>query len=100
MSMKQFPSVTTTNSFYALGSFLGVDSTDGVYTQSMLLRETDLTPCPVALFWDGHAKLLKKGIITEEQTILPLKMGEYVNLAKAVDYIAQKSISFILTWAK
>ncbi|HPZ52348.1 MAG TPA: aldehyde ferredoxin oxidoreductase C-terminal domain-containing protein [Clostridia bacterium] len=74
---------------YALGSFLGVDNTDGVlYVIDAVERNgLDAMSCGVVLGWACEA--LERGIITEEQTILPLKMGDYVNLAKAVDYIAQ-----------
>lgn len=85
---------------YALGSFLGVDSTDGIlYIIDAVERNgLDAMSCGVVLGWACEA--LEKGLVTLDQTIVPLKMGDYVNLAQAVDYIASGANAFYLDLGK
>ena len=73
---------------FALGSFLGVKSSDEIIHLIDEVEETglDAISAGVCLGWATEA--LEKGLITEEQTIVKLEWGNTENYLKAIRYLA------------
>ncbi|MGO0123055.1 aldehyde ferredoxin oxidoreductase N-terminal domain-containing protein [Desulfothermobacter acidiphilus] len=79
---------------YALGSQLGLDHPDKIYA---LLREVegsglDAISTGVALAWATEA--LQRGIITEKETLLPLRFGKVEGYLQAAQHLAQPPNDF------
>ncbi len=79
---------------YALGTFLGIKTSDEVLWLIEAAEEMglDTMSCGVALGWMTEA--LSKGLITEEQAIVPVKFGDTDNYLKAIDYLAHSKNDF------
>ena len=79
---------------YALGSFLGIKSTDEILALIDEVEELgmDAMSAGVALGWATEA--LQKGIITEKETLVPLKFGDKDNYLAALRSIACRENAF------
>jgi aldehyde:ferredoxin oxidoreductase len=79
---------------FALGSMLGVTEA----APSLMLMDRvektglDAMSAGVALAWAAEA--LEKGVVTEEQTLLPLKFGDAENFEEALDLLAGRVNEF------
>ncbi len=73
---------------FALGSFLGIGSTDEILEMIDLIEELgmDAMSAGVVMGWATEAFL--RGIITEKETIVPLKFGDKANYLKALQFTA------------
>lgn len=73
---------------FALGSYLGVKTTDEILELIDLVEELgmDAMSAGVALGWATEA--LQKGVISEKETIVPLKFGDKEGYLKALQFIA------------
>jgi aldehyde:ferredoxin oxidoreductase len=85
---------------YALGTFLGIKTRDEVLSLIDIVEEMgiDAMSCGVALGWATEA--FAKGLITEEQTLVPLAFGDTANYEKAVVYLANAKNAFYADLAK
>jgi len=79
---------------FALGSFLGVKTSDEVIHLIDEVEETgmDAISTGVCLGWATEA--LEKGLISEEQTIVPLAWGDTESYLKAIRYLAKRTNKF------
>jgi len=73
---------------FALGSYLGIKSTDEILELIDEVEELgmDAMSAGVALGWATEA--FQRGLVTEKETLVPLKFGEKDNYLKALRYIA------------
>ncbi|MGC9149161.1 MAG: aldehyde ferredoxin oxidoreductase family protein [Sulfolobales archaeon] len=79
---------------YALGSNLGVSDRVGLLKIIKAVEEEglDAISTGVVLAWATEA--LEQGLITEKETIIPLRWGDWRNYVKAVHYIVQQPNQF------
>jgi len=79
---------------YALGSFLGIKTSDEILSLIEVVEETgmDAMSSGVVLGWATEAFMKK--LVTEEQTLLPLAFGNTENYIKALEYIAEGKNDF------
>ncbi|MDR0288236.1 MAG: aldehyde:ferredoxin oxidoreductase [Clostridiales bacterium] len=82
---------------FALGSFIRVNTSDEVL---MLIDKVeyygmDAMSTGVVLGWATEA--FEKGLVTEKDTIIPLKFSDTVSYEKAIDYIALRKNDFYYT---
>ncbi|MGE4291695.1 MAG: aldehyde ferredoxin oxidoreductase C-terminal domain-containing protein [Desulfovibrio sp.] len=79
---------------FALGSMLGV--TDAAASLMIMDRVEktglDAMSAGVALAWTAEA--LEKGLVNQEQTLLPLKFGDAANFEEALDLLAGRVNAF------
>ena len=85
---------------FALGSFIGVKTTQEVLELIDEVEELgmDAMSAGVVLGWATEA--FRKGIVTEEETIIPLAFGNKDNYIKALRYIANLENDFYAALAK
>lgn len=85
---------------FALGSFLGVKTSDDVLKLIEEVEETgmDAMSTGVVLGWATEA--FNRKLITEEQTLVPLSFGNTENYLKAIEYLAGKKNDFYKTLAE
>jgi aldehyde:ferredoxin oxidoreductase len=85
---------------YALGTFLGIKTSDEVLWLIEAAEEMglDTMSCGVALAWMTEA--LAKGLITEEQTLVPAAFGDTGNYLKAVFNLAHAKNAFYADLAR
>lgn len=79
---------------FALGSFLGVKTSDEVLQLIEAVEDLglDAMSTGVALGWATEAYMKK--LVTEEQTLVPLAFGGTKNYLKAIEHIAYKKNDF------
>lgn len=79
---------------FALGSMLGVTEAGPSLMIMDRVEKTglDAMSAGVALAWAAEA--LERGIVTQEQTLLPLKFGDAVNFEKGMDLLAGRVNEF------
>ncbi|AFQ44021.1 aldehyde ferredoxin oxidoreductase C-terminal domain-containing protein [Desulfosporosinus meridiei] len=79
---------------YSLGSLLGIPKTDEVLHLIEVVEKTgmDAISAGVALAWATES--LMHGIVSEEDTIVPLTFGNSENYSKAIRYLASRKNSF------
>lgn len=79
---------------FSLGSFLGVKTSDEIIHLIDEVEETglDAISAGVCLGWATEA--LETGLITEEQTIVPLTWGDTENYLKAIRFLANAKNKF------
>lgn len=72
---------------YALGTFLGIKTSDEIIALIDEVEETgmDAMSAGVALGWATEA--YAKGLITDEQTIVPLSFGDSASYIRAIRYL-------------
>ena len=85
---------------YALGTFLGIKTSDEVLWLIEAAEEMglDTMSCGVALAWMTEA--LGNGFVSEEQTLVPVKFGDTESYLKAIDYLANAKNEFYADLAK
>lgn len=85
---------------FALGSFLGTKSSDEVLQliEIVELMGLDAMSTGVVLGWATEA--YGEGLITDNETVVPLEFGNTANYLKAVEYLAMKENTFYETLAK
>lgn len=73
---------------YALGPLLGLDTVDKVYALLDTVEATglDVISTGVVLAWATEA--LTQGLITESETLLPLRFGDATGYIRAAEYLA------------
>ena len=79
---------------FALGTFLGLNNPEHILEliEEVELAGLDAMSAGVALGWATEA--LENGIVTQEDTIEPLKFGSYKEYLKAVHHIAKRRNEF------
>ncbi len=79
---------------YALGTFLGVKTTEEVLQliEAVEKHGLDAMSTGVVLGWATEAFMKK--LITEQDTIVPLSFGDTANYIKAIGYISKKENDF------
>lgn len=79
---------------FALGSFLGIKSTDEILQLIESVEELglDAMSTGVVLGWATEAYMEK--LISEVETIVPLEFGNAMNYIKATEYLANKENDF------
>ena len=79
---------------FALGSFLGLNDPEHILEliEEVEIAGMDSMSAGVALGWATEA--LANGIITEEDTLVPLKFGSHKEYLEAVHYIAEVKNEF------
>ena len=79
---------------FALGSYLGIKSTDEILELIDEVEELgmDAMSAGVALGWATEAFL--RGLVSEKETLVPLKFGEKEQYIKALRYIASRENDF------
>jgi aldehyde:ferredoxin oxidoreductase len=79
---------------FALGSFLGVKSSDEILKLIEIVENkgVDAMSVGVALGWATEA--FAKELITEEHTIIPLEFGNTENYIRAIEFIASRKNDF------
>jgi aldehyde:ferredoxin oxidoreductase len=79
---------------FALGSFLGIKSSDEIIAIIQVVEETgvDAMSAGVCLGWATEA--LENGLITKEQTLVDLKFGDSANYIKALEYLSAGANEF------
>jgi aldehyde:ferredoxin oxidoreductase len=84
---------------FALGSFLGIKSTDEILQLIEAVEELglDAMSTGVVLGWATEAFMEK--LVTETDTIVPLKFGNAANYIKAIEHLANKENNFYETLA-
>lgn len=85
---------------FAMGSMLGLDTASNVL---VLLEETekvglDVMSAGVALAWATEA--LEKGVISQEETLVPLKFGDVTGYAQAIRHLGFADNEFYKTLAQ
>ncbi len=85
---------------YALGSLLGIKTTDEVLQiiEEVELAGLDAITTGVVLAWATEA--LKKGLISREDTLADLEFGNTMEYVKAIDNIAERVNEFYYTIGK
>ncbi|WP_147819399.1 aldehyde ferredoxin oxidoreductase N-terminal domain-containing protein [Salidesulfovibrio onnuriiensis] len=85
---------------FAVGSMLGVtDSFNALQLMDTVeLMGLDVMSAGVALAWATEA--LEKGILTEEQTIVPLRFGDAANYEKAIVHLGRAENDFYALLAR
>lgn len=85
---------------FALGSFIGVKSSDEVLQLIEVVERMgmDAISTGVVLGWATEAFL--RGIVTTEQTVVPLEFGNTANYAAAIEMIARPKNEFYAALAK
>lgn len=85
---------------FALGSFLGIKSTDEILQLIESVEELglDAMSTGVVLGWATEAYMEK--LISEAETIVPLEFGNTGNYIKATEYLANKENDFYKVLAK
>lgn len=79
---------------FALGSFLGIKSTDEILQLIEVVEQLglDAMSTGVVLGWTTEAYMSK--LIGDDETIVPLEFGSTANYMKAIEYLANKENSF------
>ncbi|MCS7119827.1 MAG: aldehyde ferredoxin oxidoreductase N-terminal domain-containing protein [Nitrososphaerota archaeon] len=85
---------------YAVGSNLGICDRFGLLKIFHVLEAegVDVISTGAVLAWCTEA--LEKGIISENETIIPLRWGDWKNYIKAIQYISEQANDFYKTAAK
>ena len=85
---------------FSLGSFLGIKSTDEILELIDEVEELgmDAMSAGVVLGWATEA--LQRGLVTEKETIVPLKFGDKAGYLQALEYIACLKNDFYAALAK
>jgi aldehyde:ferredoxin oxidoreductase len=85
---------------YALGSNLGIGSRHGFLKtfHALEVEGMDVISTGVILAWITEA--LEKGIISQKETIIPLKWGDWKNYIEAIHYITEQPNEFYKTAAQ
>jgi len=79
---------------FALGSFLGIKTTDEIIAIIQVVEETgvDAMSAGVCLGWATEA--LENGLITKKETLVDLKFGDSANYIKALEYLSAGTNEF------
>lgn len=79
---------------FSMGSFIGTKSAKEVLEliEEVEIAGLDVMSTGVTLGWATEA--LKKGLISEKETIVPLSFGDTENYKRAVQYIAERANEF------
>jgi len=85
---------------FALGSYLGIDTTEDILQliEVVELMGFDAISTGVVLGWATES--YEKGMITDKDTIIPLKYGNTENYIKAIKYMAINKNDFYKTLSK
>ncbi len=85
---------------YSLGSNLGIGDRFGLLKLISVVEEEglDAISTGVVLAWATEA--LEKGVVSTEETIVPLKWGDWKNYMKAIEYLIKQPNDFYRTLAK
>ncbi len=79
---------------FALGSFLGIDNPKDILRLIEAVEEVgmDAMSTGVCLGWATEA--FERGIITENETIIPLSFGNAENYLIAINYLSEQELEF------
>ncbi|MDO9593190.1 MAG: aldehyde ferredoxin oxidoreductase C-terminal domain-containing protein [Erysipelotrichaceae bacterium] len=82
---------------FSLGTFLGIKTSDEVLEmiEAVETLGMDAISTGVVLGWATEA--FEKGLITEEETLIPLAFGDQKNYLKAIHWIARRENDFYRT---
>ncbi len=73
---------------FALGSYIGVKTTDEIIHLIDEVEETGMDAISTGICLGWATEALETGLVTEEQTIVPLKWGDKEAYLKAIRYLA------------
>lgn len=79
---------------FALGSFIGVKSSEEILQLIQEVEETGLDAMSAGVVLGWATEAFMKKLVTEEQTIVPLAFGNTENYLKALKYIAVRKNDF------
>jgi len=79
---------------FALGSFLGVKTSDEILMLIETVEELGLDAMSTGVVLGWATEAFMKKIITENETIVPLAFGKTDNYIKAIEYIAERKNEF------
>lgn len=79
---------------FALGSFLGIKSSDEIIAIIDEVEEAGLDAMSTGVVLGWATEALESGLISEEQTLLKLAFGDTQTYIKAIDYLATARNSF------
>jgi aldehyde:ferredoxin oxidoreductase len=82
---------------FALGSFLGVKTTDEVLQLIDVVEQCGVDAMSVGVVLGWATEALQKGLINQEQTIVPLAFGDMENYSIAIRNIASRTNEFYRT---
>jgi len=94
---KEYEAINVTYDYeliFALGSFLGIKTTDEILAVIQEVEEygVDAMSVGVCLGWATEA--LEQGLITVENTLVDLKFGDAANYIKALEYLSAGTNEF------
>lgn len=79
---------------FALGSFLGTKTSDDVLKLIEVVENLGLDAMSTGVVLGWATEAFNKNLISEKETIVPLKFGDTENYIKAIEYIAVKKNNF------
>ena len=79
---------------FALGSFLCIGTTDDILEMIERVEEAGLDAMSTGVVLGWATEALEKGIITEEETLVPLKFGDKGPYLSAIVHIARQTNEF------
>jgi aldehyde:ferredoxin oxidoreductase len=93
----EFEAVNTNYDYelvFALGSYLGIKTTDEILMLIDAVEEAgmDAMSCGVVLGWATEA--FQRGLISAEETLVPLEFGDTENYVQAIWYLARAANEF------
>jgi len=79
---------------FALGSFLGVKTSDEILMLIEVVEELGLDAMSTGVVLGWATEAFMKKLVTENETIIPLAFGKTENYIKAIEYIAARKNEF------
>ena len=79
---------------FALGTFLGIDSPRGVLELIEAVEEYGLDAMSTGVVLGWATEALANGLISEDETLAPLRFGDFEAYRKAILYIAEAKNEF------
>ena len=85
---------------FSLGSFLGIGSTDEILELIDLIEELGMDAMSAGVVMGWATEAFMRGLVTEKETIIPLKFGDKESYLKALQYTACLENDFYAALAK
>lgn len=79
---------------YALGTFLGIDKAEDILALINVVEEMGLDAMSTGVVLGWASEAYSEGILTLEQTLVPLTFGDALNYENAIVFIARGSNQF------
>jgi len=85
---------------FALGSFLGIKSTDEILQLIEVVEQLGLDAMSTGVVLGWATEAYKEKVLGDSDTIVPLEFGNARNYIKAIEYLANKENGFYETLSK